>query len=90
MGSAEVHVLHWPEAITAQSFAAMSLPATLWPVCIPMSSKPHRRVLESMQKNLMRHGVLLERLRERQDLETHVRAQRRDTPVRVEEIVDPR
>jgi hypothetical protein len=47
-------------------------------------AEAHRRVLESMQKNLMRHGELLQRLRERQDLETRVRAQRRDTPVRVE------
>jgi hypothetical protein len=32
VGGDELHDLHCPEAIIAQSFAAMSLPATLWPV----------------------------------------------------------
>ena len=32
MGGSELHVLHCPAAIIEQSFAAMSLPATLWPV----------------------------------------------------------
>ena len=32
VGGAELHDLHCPEATIEQSFAAMSLPATLWPV----------------------------------------------------------
>jgi len=32
VGGAELHDLHWLEAIIEQSFDAMSLPATLWPV----------------------------------------------------------